>query len=152
MYPSDLGLLLSDILLTDEQDQAIEYLQAGELWCIFGYSSSYARMRVLAEVSTLSQRQIAASDTFAKKCLGMSRFAKWFPPRPVTRRAMRGGKAFMEEHARCNWLLNTPMFFMRRRLNGKEGKRYGKRNKEYRNEEYASCLFVCLFVSLFKSQ
>ena len=29
---------------------------------------------------------------------------------------------------------DTPLFFMRRRLNGKPGKVYGERNREYREE------------------
>ena len=44
------------------------------------------------------------------------------------------GEAFHEDHARCARLFNTPIFFMRRQLNGKEGKDYGKRNAEYRED------------------
>ena len=39
----------------------------------------------------------------------------------------------MEEQARCNRLRDSPIFYMRRRLNGKEGKTYGERNKDYRD-------------------
>ena len=39
----------------------------------------------------------------------------------------------MEELARCNRLKDSPIFFMRRRLNSKEGRTYGERNKEYRD-------------------
>ena len=92
-------------------------------------------MRELAGVQTLRQRRIETSDKFAKKCLGMSRFARWFPGKAVSRRGMRAGEEYLEEFARCNRLLNTPIFFMRRTLNGKEGKKYGERNSKYRNEE-----------------
>ena len=122
-------------LLTDEQDQAIERLQSGALKCIFGHSTSYARMRELAGVTTLRQRRIEASDKFSNKCLGSARFSAWFPLRGG-RSGRRAGEVYREDHARCDRLFNTPLFFMRRRLNGKEGKRYGERNKEYRNEEF----------------
>ena len=40
---------------------------------------------------------------------------------------------FIEERARCNRLRESPIFYMRRRLNGKEGKTYGQRNRDYRD-------------------
>ena len=122
-------------LLTDEQDQAVERLQSSALRCIYGYSTSYARMRELAGVQTLRHRRIQASDKFAEKCLGHSRFSAWFPAKAVGRRGLRKkGEEYLEEFARCNRLKNTPIFFMRRRLNGKEGKSYGQRNSKYRDE------------------
>ena len=121
-------------LLTDNQDQQVERLQAGALKCIYGYGTSYARMRELAEVSTLRQRRIEASDKFAKKSLGLPRFSGWFPLRNTGRSGVRRGEVFQEEYARTNRLFHSPIFFMRRRMNGKEGKRYGERNKEYREE------------------
>ena len=58
----------------------------------------------------------------------------WFPSRAVGRPgARRKGEAFLEEFARCNRLRDSPLFYMRRRLNGKEGKTYGQRNMEYRD-------------------
>ena len=121
-------------MMKDEQDQAVERLQSAALRCIYGYSTSYARMRELAEVQTLRHRRIEASDKFAKNCLGHSRFSAWFPAKAVGRRSMRKGDEYLEEFARCNRLKNTPLFYMRRRLNGKEGKSYGSRNAKYRNE------------------
>ena len=46
---------------------------------------------------------------------------------------MRGGETFAEDYARCNRLRDSPIFYMRRRLNGKDGKNYGERNKDYRD-------------------
>ena len=43
-------------LLTDEQDQAVEGLQASALRCIYGHHTSYARMRELAGVELLRDR------------------------------------------------------------------------------------------------
>ena len=91
-------------------------------------------MRELAEVSTLRSRRIQACDKFAKKCLGVPRFARWFPRRVSGRTGSRAKESFQEDYARCNRLRDSPIFYMRRRLNGKEGKQYGLRNKEYREE------------------
>ena len=89
-------------------------------------------MRELAELDTLRERRIARCDSFAAKCANGDRFCDWFPKK-VARRAMRrGAEQYREEYARCNRLFNSPIFYMRRRLNGKEGKVYGTRNKEYR--------------------
>ena len=81
----------------------------------------------------MRERRVTACDKFAAKCLGSTRFSGWFPLKVQGRAGMRKGEAYVEEHARCNRLLNTPIFFMRRRLNGKEGKRYGERNSKYRD-------------------
>ena len=56
--------------LTDEQDQRIEGQQASALRCIYGYHTSYKRMRELAGVETLRERRVTACDKFAAKCLG----------------------------------------------------------------------------------
>ena len=66
-------------MLTDEQDQELERLQAAALRCIYGYDTSYTRMRQLAGVQTLRARRIEALDKFVKKCLGNARFSGWFP-------------------------------------------------------------------------
>ena len=57
-------------VMTDEQDQRIERLQSAALRCIYGYTTSYARMRELAGVTTLRDRRISACDKFANKCAG----------------------------------------------------------------------------------
>ena len=123
-------------LLTDEQDQRIERLQSSALRCIFGYEVAYSRMRELASVTTLRQRRIDFCDRFAAKCLGSRRFAQWFPLRAGRGgRPTRAGEKYVEDYARCNRLRDTPIFFMRRRLNGKEGKIYGSRYGERRSQK-----------------
>ena len=120
-------------LLTDEMDQAVEKLQSSALRCIFGYELSYAKMRELAGVTTLRDRRIAASDKFANKCVGSVRFGKWFPERRSGRSGGRRGEVYQEDFARCDRLRNSPIFYMRRRLNGKEGRGFGLRNQQYRD-------------------
>ena len=112
--------------LTDEQDQQLERLQSSALRCIYGYEMSYMKMRELAEVTTLRQRRIDACDRFSKKCLASTRFSSWFPRKTGGRSSSRRMEEFVEDFARCNRLRDTPLFYMRRRLNGKDGKIYGK--------------------------
>ena len=119
-------------LLTDHQDQQVERLQKQALRIIYGPGIPYAKMRERAGVKTLRQRRIEMTDKFASKCLG-GRFPEWFPLRVPGRATRTGGERYLEEFARCDRLKNTPIFYMRRRMNGKEGKKYGERNKEYRN-------------------
>ena len=56
-------------MLTDEQDQAIERLQARALKNIYGYKDSYAVMREKAGVSTHRARRIELCDKFAQTCV-----------------------------------------------------------------------------------
>ena len=91
-------------------------------------------MRELADVTTLRERRELSCDKFASKCLADPRFAAWFPLKAVTRPgSRRQDGVFLEEYARCDRLRNSTIFYMRHRLNGKVGKSYGERNKEYRN-------------------
>ena len=119
-------------LLTDKQDQQIERLQATALMYIFGYGPSYAKMLEAAGIETLRSRRIALCDKFASKCLANPRFSeRWFPE-ARRGRSTRQKSQYLEEFARCERLKNSPIFYMRRRLNGKEGKVYGDRQGYFR--------------------
>ena len=118
-------------MMNDEQDQAVERLQARALKNIYGFKDSYAEMRKKAGVSTHRARRVELCDKFAQKAVGNPRF-EWFPER--TGRSGRHGETYVELQARTDRLFNSPLFFFRRRLNGKQGKTYGQRNREYRDE------------------
>lgn len=119
-------------MLSDKQDEEIEHLQATALRYIYGYGIPYSRMREKADLSTLRQRRIDAVDKFAQGCLASERFASWFPENKPGRRS-RHTLPYKEEYARCDRLKNSPIYYMRRRLNGKEGKVYGQRYRHYRD-------------------
>ena len=85
----------------------------------------------------MRQRRVEQCDKFAAACIAGGRFSGWFPERVGRSSARRGGfEKFHEGFARCKRLQDSPVFFMRRRLNGKEGKVYGERNKERRQNDY----------------
>ena len=115
-------------MLTDEMDEKLERTQSRCLKYIYGWELSYATLRQRADLSTLRQRRVELCDAFAAKCLKHSRYATWFPLR-----GGRGGEKYAEGFARCERLKNSPLFYMRHRLNGKPGKRYGERNRAYRD-------------------
>ena len=117
-------------MLTDEQDQVVERLQAKALKNIYRYEDSYAVMREKAGITTHHARRIALCDKFATKAAANPRFG-WFPLR--NGRTGRHGETYQELPARTDRLFNSPLYYFRRRLNGKPGKTYGQRSKEYRD-------------------
>ena len=118
-------------MLTDVQDQLLERAQVGALRAIFGYQMSAVPLRQEAGVTTLRERRIRLTDKFAEKCLTSDRFKHWFPLSEQGRNT-RGGEKYKEFFAKNERLKNSPLFYMRRRLNGKPGKIYGERNRKYR--------------------
>ena len=118
-------------MMTDIQDQELERVQIGALRAIFGYDRTAAELRRGAGVTTLRERRIRLTDKFAQKCLQNDRFKAWFPENEG-RRSARQGEKYKEFFAKTDRLKNSPLFYMRRRLNGKEGKVYGERNRKYR--------------------
>ena len=82
-------------ILTDEQDQVIERLQAQTLRCIYGPYISYEKMRERAGVTTLRQSRIEMIDKFANKCLGNTVFSKWFPLRQTARGGPKGRREIL---------------------------------------------------------
>ena len=118
-------------LTTDLQDQQLERAQTGALRAIFGYGKSARSLRLEANIDTLRARRISLTDKFAAKCAASPRFCHWFPLKEG-RTSSRSGEKYLETKAKTDRLFNSPIFYMRRRLNGKEGKKYGERNKVYR--------------------
>ena len=118
-------------MLTDEQDELLENAQNAALRCIFDPRLSGRKLRKLANLKTLRQRRVQHVDKFASRCVANPRFSHLFPVK-TTRQSARNPEKFIENFARCDRLKNSPLYFMRRRLNGKEGKSYGERYRIYR--------------------
>ena len=107
----------------------LERLQRQALKVVYGPGLSYTEMRNKAGISTLRGRRVELSDKFAAKCLDNDRFKGWFP---TMGRVGRKTEKYQEQFARCKRYYNSPLFFMRRRLNGKEGLNYWERHRERR--------------------
>ena len=119
-------------MMTDREDEQMERLQATALRYVYGFGLSYAKMREMSGLDTLRSRRIALCDKFAAGCLKGERFRDWFP-KHVPGRVSRQSLLYSEFFARCDRLKNSPLYFMRRRLNGKPGREYEKRNCQYRD-------------------
>ena len=82
----------------------------------------------------IRRRRIEATDRFAEKC-STGIFSHWFPRRVrSTRSAEHAGGLYKEKFTHCHRLYNSTLYYMRHRLNGKEGKKYCEQNKHYRNQ------------------
>ena len=121
--------------LTDAQDEALERLQSLALKFIYGTDLSAGKMRQKSGLPTLRQRRIELSDKFAERALSNPRCKHWFPKKQQKRSTRHANpEIYVEKLARCERLKNSPVFYFRRRLNGKEGKIYGERNKFWREK------------------
>ena len=104
--------------LTLSQASALERLQAQALKAIFGYDRSYRSLLELTGLQTLQARRDARCDKFAARCLKNDRFKTWFPLNPVARQT-RHTNLYQESFARTKRLYNSPIYHIRRRLNGR---------------------------------
>ena len=130
---TEYGCVVYHPSLTDEQDERLERLQDHALKCIYGSELSARRLRGLSELVTLRERREEVVLKFANKCANDPAFDHWFPRRQAVR-STRNADTYLEERARCERLRNSALHYFRRILNGKEGKSYGSRNREYREE------------------
>jgi hypothetical protein len=85
---------------------------------IYGFDQSYRSIRETENIQTLASRRSEAIEKFASKSLAGS-YGHWFPIND-TGRQTRKTLRFREDYARCERLKKTPIFHMRRVLNGRE--------------------------------
>ena len=105
--------------LTITQSGQLERLHAMALKAIYGYELSYRALLSVSGVISLKERRDARGDKFAARCLSNPRFAVWFQ-RHVPARPTRKPLEFEETRARTKRLADSPLYHLRRRLNGKE--------------------------------
>ena len=103
-------------MLTEDMSSRLERVQYQALKCIYGYNGESGRaLRERAGLETLEERRLQAIDKFTDKCI-QGRFADWFPHKSIARQT-RSQRPYEEKYARCDRLRNSPLYFMRRRLN-----------------------------------
>ena len=105
--------------LTITQASALERLQAQALKSIYGYELSYSSLLEVSGLEKLQARRDNRCRKFASKCLENDRFREWFPLNTIAR-PTRGRLNYVETFARTKRLYNSPIFHMRRLLNGKD--------------------------------
>ena len=104
--------------LTITQVNVLERLQAQALKAIYGYEHSYRALLEMTGLSTLRERRNMRSDKFVAKCLANPKHKTWFPINEQER-TTRNTLPYKENTARTKRLNNSPLFHMRRRLNGR---------------------------------
>ena len=102
--------------LTQTQVNGLERLQAQALKAIYGFEHSYRSLLQQTGLNTLKEQRDQRSDKFVAKCILNPKYRAWFQPNDQTRQT-RNSLPFKEAHARTNRLYNSPLFYMRRRLN-----------------------------------
>ena len=120
-------------MLSKHQSNRLEKVQRNCLRIMFGYGKDYGDLLSESGVETLKTRREKALAKFADKCLKNPDYSDFFPASSSERWSAKHGKKYQEFFARCDRLKNSPLYYMRRRLNGKAEKIYGKRNSAYRD-------------------
>ena len=106
----------------------------------------------MSGLKTLKERRSDLTDKFALKLRNNPRYSYLFPQRPLEQRRARRGNRYVEENARTSRLFNSPIYYMRRRLNvldreggGEEGGNiggHGSVGRDGRNVEAQRCDFL----------
>ena len=124
---ADYGEVVYHSSLTDEQDEELDRLQAQALKCVFGPKISARKMCEMAQIPTLRQRREELCLKFAQKCAANLRTRHLFPEKKARASSRVNRETYLESKARCDRLVNSPLFY----LNGKVGKTYGNRYQDY---------------------
>lgn len=103
--------------LTQQQVNELERLQAQALKSIYGYEHLYRELLAKTRLDTLKARRDKKSDRFAAKA-ATGHFRHWFPLQQASR-GTRSTDKYEEFFARTKRPKKSPLYFMRRRLNGK---------------------------------
>ena len=104
-------------MLTIDQSETIDRQQIRALKLIYGFDKSTDQVLELSGLDRLSLRRGKAVDRFALKLVNSDRFEHLFPERPSAQCRSRGSRKYEEQNARTERLFNSPIFYMRRRLN-----------------------------------
>ena len=109
VYHSQLNRQISNLL---------EKMQKRVLRLIYGYEKSYIDLLQESQLESLEQRREKNLIKFAQKTLKNPKYGPhWFPERELIRRN-RNTTPYLEETATGNRLYKSPVYAMRRILNG----------------------------------
>ena len=104
-------------MLTQYERNRLENIQKKCLKCIYGYNKKYEELLNESGIQTLEDRRMKAIEKFARKTSQNKQFEHWFK-KNENRSSQRIGKEYEELYARSDRLYNSPMYEMRRILNG----------------------------------
>ena len=105
-------------LLTKQQETEIERLQRKVVRLCFGYNCDVDQVGRREGIETLKERRECSIDRFIVKNYMNERFTnKWFPRKQHVRLDIRKQKKFEETKANTERFYNSPLNYMRRRIN-----------------------------------
>ena len=109
-------------MLTKAQSNDLENVQKKCLRCMYGYQKTYSELLLESGLSSLKDRRQKAILKFAQKASENQNYHHWFPLNTSNRSSQRlsGRNKYMEHFARSKRLYNSPLFYMRRLLNGNQ--------------------------------
>ena len=107
-------------MLSQEQSDLLDKQQVRALKIAYGFHLSSYQVQEMSGLETLSLRRSKAVDRFALRLVDNPAFVHLFPLRPDDRRRSRVSHKYLEGHANTSRLFNSPVFYMRRRLNALE--------------------------------
>ena len=84
---------------------------------MYGYQKTYLELLNESGLQTLKARREKAVLKFAQKATQNPVYDHWFEENP-NRSTQRASKAYTEFHANTDRLYRSPLFYMRRALNG----------------------------------
>ena len=105
--------------LTLTQSGQLERLQAMALKAMYGFDHSYRSLLSISSLSPLKVRLDDRGDRFAQRCCTDPGYSAWFPLHQATR-VTRNPLPYKEGRARTKRLYDSPIFHLRRRLNGRD--------------------------------
>ena len=118
-------------LITAEESDRLDRFKAQCLKNIYGRKMSYRAMLKKAEITRLSERRQETFDKFAERAAHSDKFRKWFPVYHSRAGNNRKKLLYKEYHARTDRLYFSPLYVMRRRLNGRTKERIRSRARTF---------------------
>ena len=104
--------------LTKFQENLLEKMQKRVLRLIYGYDLSYQQLLNVSSLESLTSRRESNLKKFAEKTQKNTKYTEsWFPPNQSVRHN-RFTNPYLEETTTGNRLYKSPIFAMRRLLNG----------------------------------
>ena len=105
-------------MLTASQSATIERLQAVAMRTIWGWEKKYDDCLELSGLARLDERRARALESFARKTQQNPRYEHWFPTNNNHAYDLRHREALQIKFAKHERLKKTPIYAMRRILNG----------------------------------
>ena len=103
-------------LIMEEESALLDRFESHCLKNIYGRRLSYNKM---LEKDGLEKLSVRRQMLFAEKAAASDRFREWLPAYGSRTQQYRSAQIYKEYHARTDRLYFSPLFVMRRRLNGR---------------------------------